>query len=317
VLGWRLHSSHNRAGGTQAVVTSEPVARLAPASGVYRGAGDPVPLVQFGRWRKVPVKFALDYVPTTSWHDIASPLWLLGRWQGSGFRLMLGVPMLPDHGSASLAQGAQGRYDRYFRELAQHLVHYGAGSASLRVGWEMNGGWYRWSAAKDPSTWIAFYRRIVTTMRSVPGAKFTFVWNPNTGTRSMNAEAAYPGDKYVDQIGMDVYDWEWNAPDATPQSRWVWIETHTNGLNWLASFGALHHKPISLPEWGLAQPQDNANGGGGDDPYFVSHLLDWASTHKVVAEAYFDDGTHQLAGFPAAQRTYLDTERSLARLPAA
>ncbi|HWT45993.1 MAG TPA: glycosyl hydrolase, partial [Vicinamibacterales bacterium] len=228
---------------------------------------------------------------------------------------MLAVPMLPDAGKVSLADGARGEYNHYFRTLAENLVRFGEQSASLRIGWEMNGGWYRWSAASDPVSWIGYYRQIVTTMRSVPGARFTFVWNPNTGTRSMDAEAAYPGDAYVDQIGMDIYDWEWNTPDATPQSRWVWMRTHLNGLDWLAAFAAAHHKPISLPEWGLAQPQDNTNGGGGDDPYYVSHLLDWAAAHHVVAEAYFNSGTHQLANFPAAEQAYMRAERSIARLP--
>ncbi|MGN6472019.1 MAG: glycoside hydrolase family 26 protein [Mycobacteriales bacterium] len=312
LLGWKLQGGKRQA----AVPPPPPAVRTAPASGVYIAPGDPVQTVEFGHWRKVPVDFAADYLPSTTWQDISSPLWLFRDWQGSGYPLMLGVPMLPDSGQASVADGAKGNYDSYFRTLAKNLVRFGAANAALRIGWEMNGAWYRWSAVGDPPAWIDFYRHIVKAMRSVSGAHFTFIWNPNTGTRSMDAEAAYPGDAYVDQIGMDLYDWEWNTPDATPQSRWTWIETHTNGLDWLASFAAAHHKPISLPEWGLALPQDNTNGGGGDDPYFVSHLLEWMATHNVASEAYFDNSTHRLRNFPNAAREYIRTERSLARLPA-
>ncbi|HWC34899.1 MAG TPA: glycosyl hydrolase [Mycobacteriales bacterium] len=308
IFGWQL--AHR----PEATATAPPSARTAPVSGVYIGPGDPNGAVDFGQWRKVAVGFASDYLPSATWDDIASPLWLLRRWQGSGFRLMLGVPMLPDQGPSSIADGAQGDYDQYFHTLAANLVRYGAASAALRIGWEMNGGWYRWSAVDDPQAWIAYYRHIVTAMRSVEGQRFTFVWNPNTGTRSMDAEAAYPGDAYVDQIGLDVYDWEWNTPDATPESRWDWIETHPNGLDWLASFGAAHQKPISLPEWALATPEENTNGGGGDDPYFVSKLLDWCATHDVASEAYFDYGTHRLANFPASQQVYEHAERGLDRL---
>jgi hypothetical protein len=311
-LGWRLQQHHHK----PAAATSPPAAvQMAPASGVYIGPGDPAKLVDFGNWRKLQVRFAADYLPSASWHDISAPLWLLQRWQGSGLRLVLGVPMLPGRGSTSVAAGARGAYNRYFRTLAQNLVKYGAATASLRIGWEMNGNWYQWSAASDPAAWIAYYRNIVNTMRSVTGADFTFIWNPNIGTRTMNAEAAYPGDAYVDQIGVDIYDWEWNTPDATPQSRWQWIKTHENGLDWLASFAARHHEPISLPEWGLAQRHENMNGGGGDDPYFINHLLEWAADHHLVSEVYFNNGTHRLAHFPAAEQEYLRTERSLAKLP--
>jgi hypothetical protein len=290
------------------------VVRSAPVSGIYVGPGDPGSVIDFGHWRKVPVGFASDFISSVSWTEIAKPTWLLGRWQGSGFKLMLGVPMLPDAGPGSIAAGARGDFNHYFRTLAQNLVRYGAASASLRIGWEMNGAWYRWSAVEDPAGWIAFYRQIVTTMRSVPGARFTFVWNPNIGTRSMDAAAAYPGDAYVDEIGMDVYDWEWNTPEATPQSRWDWILTHPNGLTWLAEFSQAHFKPISLPEWGLARPEENTNGGGGDDPYYIRQLLEWCATHNVASESYFDYGTHRLASFPNAARAYRGVVQELDRL---
>ncbi len=312
-VGWKLQQHHHPGA---AAAPPPAVLRLAPASGVYIGPGDPAQLADFGHWRKLPVRFAADYLPSASWQDISAPLWLLRQWQGSGLRLMLGVPMLPGHGSTSVAAGARGAYNGYFHKLAQNLVHYGAGTASLRIGWEMNGNWYAWSAVSDPAAWIAYYRNIVTTMRSVPGARFTFIWNPNIGTRTMDAETAYPGDAYVDQIGVDIYDWEWNTPDATPQSRWAWIATHQNGLDWVASFARRHHEPISLPEWGLAQRHENMNGGGGDDPYFISHLLDWAAVHHVVSEVYFNNGTHRLAHFPKAEQEYLRIERSLALLQA-
>lgn len=303
--------------GKATAVPSPPAQRSAPASGVYVGPGDAVAVVNFGRWRKVSAAFAVDYIPATDWQAISAPTWLLGQWEGSGLPLVLAVPMLPDHGSATIAEGAQGKYDHYFRTLAQHLLRYDAASASLRIGWEMNGGWYSWSAAHDPATWIAYYRRIVSVMRSVPGTRFNFVWNPNVGSPSLDPAAAYPGDAFVDEIGMDVYDWRWNAPWANPQSRWEWLVNEPGGLSWLAAFGAEHNKPISLPEWSLALPEENTNGGGGDDPYFVRELLDWASTHGVVSEAYFDYDTHRLANFPTAEREYLRVERELDDLRAA
>ena len=44
------------------------------------------------------------------------------------------------------------------------------------------------------------------------------------------------------------------------------------GMNWLAAFGREHNKEIGLPEWGLESSGEN--GGGGDDPYFVTPMGD-------------------------------------------
>ena len=43
-------------------------------------------------------------------------------------------------------------------------------------------------------------------MRSVPGTRFLFVWNPNACTTDLPLDDWYPGNSYVDIIGMDVYD---------------------------------------------------------------------------------------------------------------
>jgi hypothetical protein len=52
-------------------------------------------------------------------------------------------------------------------------------------------------------------------MRAVPGAQFKFDFNPNCGFGQFPAEKAYPGDEYVDYIGVDVYDQPW-LPETYP-----------------------------------------------------------------------------------------------------
>jgi hypothetical protein len=304
-------------GSNQATVTAAavpPAAALvhgAPrGSSAYVGAAAPAAAKLFGKWRGAPVTFADDCLSTASWHEIAAPDWWLQRWHAGGLPLVLGVPMLPDNRSATIHKGALGKYNRYFRELALDLVRNGDAHASLRLGWEMTGGWYRWSAQPNPAAWISYYRKIVTTMRAVRGAHFSFDWNPNLGDSGMAAAAAYPGNKYVDIIGMDVYDWKWSDPGASPATRWSWILSQPSGMNWLSNFAAAHHKPVALPEWALAARRTNAHGGGGDDPYFIRHLLGWARSHHAVYEAYFNNGTDALSNYPRAARAYRHFQRS-------
>ena len=54
------------------------------------------------------------------------------------------------------------------------------------------------------------FRNIVTSMRSVSGANFKFIWNPIDSSISscpgVHLENLYPGDSYVDAVALDVYD---------------------------------------------------------------------------------------------------------------
>lgn len=75
----------------------------------------------------------------------------------------------------------------------------------LRPGWEMNGTWYPWCRKAD---YAAAWRYLVNRMRAKGAANVRFVWCVNAlyGTESDPA-AYYPGDAYVDYVGIDGYNW--------------------------------------------------------------------------------------------------------------
>ena len=140
--------------------------------------------------------------------------------------------------------------------------------------------------------YAAYFRQIVDTMRAVPGASFRFDWSANNGSSytasggQLEAESAYPGDAYVDYIGLDVYDQSWAAWKADPAARWNEYLNARNGLRWHASFAAAHGKPMTFPEWGLAARADG--NGGGDSPYFVEQMYWWLRAHDVAYHLYFE-----------------------------
>jgi hypothetical protein len=217
----------------------------------------------------------------------------LGAWRSSGYTLVLAVPLLPRHATNSLAAGARGAYNRRFATLARNLVSQGFGDAYLRLGWEFNGNWYKWRvrSASNAVNYATFFRNVVTSMRSVPGQSFRFVWNPNdSGPSSYSPEQAYPGNAYVDYVGSDIYANCWCRP-FTAQNGWADQLSQPWGLNWLASFAAEMGKPIVFPEWGVDFRSDGH--GLGDDPYFVDHLAAWVDSHNVAwTSAFSFDGTH-------------------------
>jgi hypothetical protein len=264
--------------------------------GVYRGAANPSGVSAFAQWLGSPVSYAEDFLPGDSWSSIEAPTWTLNGWKGTSYRMVYGVPIIPDTGG-TLAEGASGTYNAYFKTLAQNLLAAGQGNAILRLGWEFGGGWYHWHVANttDAANYAAYWRQIVTTMRAV-APNLAFDWNPVWGWQSVDPTLAYPGDAYVDYIGIDVYDQSWCTNYTDPAARWNDAINAQWGLTWHRDFAAAHGKPMSFPEWGVATRSDGH--GGGDAPYFVQKMTQWIAQNNVGYQVYFDfdapDGAHDL-----------------------
>ena len=273
---------------------------VSPSEGVYTGAADPSQIAAFDATTGTHSTIAADYLPTNSgWSGMdgrgGSLRWLFADgWTGTPYTLSLGVPIIPT-GSAgdplgTLANGATGAYNAYFVILARTLVAAGESNAYLRLGWEFDGGWTAWNATTPTSeaNFAAYFRQIVKAMRSVPGEKFRFVWNPDAeafSTRSYNVALAYPGNAYVNVIGLDAYDQAWVTP-LTPVN--AWNESTLPALVAGERFAVAHDKPLAMDEWGTAIRSDGH--GLGDDPLYVGDMIAWMRNpaNHVLYEAYFD-----------------------------
>ena len=269
-------------------LTLLPVAATAgvPAVFVYRGAGCT------GRDRMAPFISLLgrnangvtEFTETSDWaHMLSSLTWSTQCWNGK-YKMALAVPMLMSTGT--LAAGANGDYDAQFVALGKILVANKQPNAVLRVGWEFNGNWYRWSAANDPANFVTYFRRIVAALRSVPGQNFRIAWNPTIGQQAIAPDQVWPGTDVVDYVGVDVYNQSWSAGDADPTSRWNYVLNQPYGLAWLKTFAAKMGKHIVIPEWGTGTRPDGH--GAGDDPLFVSNMTAWMTKNNVTYHGYWD-----------------------------
>jgi hypothetical protein len=266
-------------------------------------------------------------LPGNTWATLTQPTWELDCWASrpAGTDVQWAVPMIP--GGATVATGATGAYDSYWRTLGTNLV---AGdpavpgsaqpAAILRIGWEFNGSWIPWfmgKTATQQAQFISYFRHIVTALRSVPGQKFTIEWNLNGGTTGVDARKAYPGDAYVDVIGIDDYDGSWFAntypipANATPaqvaQRQTTALTGRLNqpnfGLNAWAKFAAQHHKKVAMAEWGLLKRTDTGNHGGGDDPIYIHGIFAWARNLAAKGQLSYIDYFNQLGSFDSRINT--------------
>jgi len=284
--------------GTSYATTDPPSTQTNADSviGVYAGSSGASLIASTGTLLGHKVRYAMDFLDGTSWATIEDPSWPLSQFQGTGYQMIWGVPMLPSSG-ATLATGATGAYNQYFQTLATALVAGGQGSSIIRLGWEFNGSWFPWAANGQAAAFIAYWQQIYDTMQSVSGANFQFEWNPTRGDMGVgNLANYYPGDAYVSIVGLDVYDAEWASyPGAVAE--WQNMLTEPYGLDWLVSFGAAHNKPLAIPEWGLGwttQPVGSGEVGGGDNAYFVEQMANWVNSNNVVSITAWQYGTDPL-----------------------
>ncbi len=288
--------------------TSNQEQGAAPAKGVgvFMGGGDAEEIADFEQWMGGEISHALAFLGRKSWDGFVNRE-LIQEWAGSGYRMVYGTPMLMESGG-TLRQGADGAFDEHFRELAQTLVENGQGNAILRLGWEFDGDWYPWSSQKDPQAFVDYWRRIVDTMRAVPGAeKLEFDWNSSSGGQGP-LEEVYPGDEYVDYIGLDLYDRSYTPEDKLPVARWELFMTRPGGLNWARDFAKAHGKPMSIPEWGLTT--QHSSGAKQDNPDFVRNMHEFIQANDIGYQSYFEmdahDGDFRLRSgqFPEAAKVY-------------
>jgi Glycosyl hydrolase family 26 len=209
---------------------------------------------------------------------------------------------------------AAGSYDQHATALATNLVSYGAGSVVIRLGVEANGNWeadYVGTTATEMHDWAKCYDNEVTAMRAVPGAHFLFVWNPNVCTANLPLDAWYPGDSYVDIMGIDAYDKDCTTQKTVAQEGWTAYSTDSASnpkknsnfpsLVNMEAFAVAHGKPLSFPEWGL-------DSGTSDDAKYVTNMGQLFNKSDFAFEAYFDtndDGIAPLgSSIPKATAAY-------------
>lgn len=110
-----------------------------------------------------------------------------------------------------LADLAAGRYDNDFRRIAQQLAAADR-PLYLRFAHEMNGSWYPWAQPVNgnaPGDFVRAWRHVHDVMAPLLGGKARWMWAPNifagTPANAPRLAALYPGDAYVDVLGLTGY----------------------------------------------------------------------------------------------------------------
>jgi hypothetical protein len=139
----------------------------------------------------------------------------------------------------------------------------------IRMLHEMNGNWFAWGigyeqAGKRVNTDESFKQawiKLHDAFDSRCGDDVRFIWavnhfNVGKGTSFMGT---YPGDDYVDLVGIDGYNWGTKAS-------WGWQDFYAIFQEGLCTLERETDKPILIAEVGSSE-------AGGDKPRWISDLL--------------------------------------------
>ena len=252
-----------------------------PGLSVYVG-NDPQALVEFESWIGRPVDALQLHVGALDWDDWYNSLsWQIATFSSVNRQILWSIPLIT--GTGNLADAAKGTYDDRYRRAARLIAdsYPKQKQIHIRVGWEFNGPWKPWGAIGKEKTFVGAYRHFVTAFRS-QSDRFFFEWTPNIGSKEGNPEHGYPGDEYVDIIGMDFYyNTAWHHTDN--KAAWDYMVNQPYGLKWHQQFAALHKKQTAYSEWGFM------NDGSSE---FVKIAAAWFREHKVVFQNYWNSNSN-------------------------
>lgn len=112
---------------------------------------------------------------------------------------------------------------------------------------EMNGNWFWWGCDNcSPEEYIKLYQLTVNYIRAQGVDNVLFVWSPDKKARM----DYYPGDDYVDILGLDIYEPGVMAYSSTDS---VMIN-----LSIITDYAAQHDKVAALTETGCRKTDEGA-----------------------------------------------------------
>jgi len=191
------------------------------------------------------------------------------------------------------ANGVAGSYDKYLRKYARAIVKTGL-PLGIRLDHEMNGIWYPWSetdsAGKSINTnrvgdYVKMWRHVHDIFEKEGANKLVlWIWSPNI-TNNLPAshksteflKALYPGDDYVDWVGLSGY----LRPAYKADNDFTFGYTFDRSLDQLRAITA---KPIFLAEVGASET-------GGHKPAWVKSFFEGLAEKKnsdIIGFSWFN-----------------------------
>ncbi|WP_213005970.1 glycoside hydrolase family 26 protein [Paractinoplanes toevensis] len=163
-----------------------------------------------------------------------------------------------DPGQIHLRDIIDGTWDAYIRARAGEFA---AVRLPILVRWghEFNGNWYPWGIANnnaDPSLYVRAYRHVHDLTVAAGARNVQWVWAYNNGSSPDEAyndpAVAYPGDKYVDWVGIDGYNWGFGPSWDPAGDHWASFDA-TFATAYAKARAVAPRRPVMLGEFASSE----------------------------------------------------------------
>ena len=213
---------------------------------------------------------------------------------------------------------ASGDHDAFIREWAAGAAEWGE-TIYLRPMHEMNGDWYSWGRGVGGNTsaeFIESWRRMHDIFAEEGATNVIWIWGANVryGADYPLADL-YPGDSYVDWVGLDGYNWGTDPHLGTPE--WQTFSSIFEATYDEITTEVAPGKPIMVVEIGSTE-----NGGNKADWIRQTFLEEIPRFTEIKAVLWFNqaDGPsdfriHSSDASLAAFKEIFDSPQYQARLP--
>ena len=197
-----------------------------------------------------------------------------------------------------------GAYNSYIDEVSAVLKE-SPTPIIVRLAHEMNLQQYAWGAqkenydAKSPERFQKLYRYTVQRVRKIVSKETVlFAFNPNNdsvpATPWNTIARYYPGDAYVDILGIDGYNWGETVKTASWVSQWQTpAELFDRSLVELRNLAP--HKPVYIFETASVGTQEQKQ-------VWLQQLLTYGAEKKIVSSTWFHVNKEQDWRLPTQSR---------------
>jgi hypothetical protein len=197
-----------------------------------------------------------------------------------------------------------GVYDEFLTDYAQTIADFGH-PVLFRLGNEMNGDWCPYAGyntSRDPWIFVEFYRYVYSFFERADARNVIWIWNPNGKSFPdftwNDALMYYPGDRYVDVVGLTAY----NTGNFYNGETWKSFAELYDNIYY--SYAEKYDKPLMITEFASAIL-------GGDKNQWVSDMFSHIRYYDRIKVAVWWDGADYDENGRIARNYFIDVPEIL------
>ena len=197
-----------------------------------------------------------------------------------------------------------GKYDAFLHSFAQETAQFGH-PVLFRLCNEMNGDWCAYSGyhtSRDTEIYKGFYKYIYEIFKEAGADNVIWVWNPNERSfpdfKWNNEILYYPGDEYVDIVGLTGYN----------------TGTYHKGESWRSFaeiYDPLYEKAVRLSDKPLMITEFSSSSIGGNKADWVRDMFLSLDQYPRIRAAVWWDGCDWDADGTITRPYFIDESNEL------